>query len=151
MSLDFSRLKVLIIDDNAFMRQLLRELLWALDCQPGNMRFAANGRDGLETLRDTPTDLIICDINMRPVNGKQFTQRVRTSPDSPDPYGARDSGANEILRKPLTAGNMYERIRAVVERPRPFIHCPAFSGPDRRRQSLPIAGPDRRSSGPIIV
>jgi CheY-like chemotaxis protein len=167
MSLDFSRLKVLIIDDNAFMRQLLRELLWALDCQPGNMRFAANGRDGLETLRDSPTDLVICDINMRPVNGKQFTQRVRTSPDSPDPYvpiiictahaevehiyGARDSGANEILRKPLTAGNMYERIRAVVERPRPFIHCPAFNGPDRRRQTLSFEGPDRRSSGPVIV
>ena len=167
MALDFTRLKVLIIDDNDFMRRLLRELLWALDCKPDNIRFAANGRDGLDALREYPTDLIICDINMRPVNGKQFTLRVRTHPKSPDPYvpiiictahaeiehicGARDSGANEILRKPVTAGSVYERIRAVVERPRPFVHCDQYNGPDRRRQDLPFNGPDRRNGSPVIV
>jgi CheY-like chemotaxis protein len=44
MALDFSPLKILIVDDNEFMRRLLRELLVALNCQPANLRFAANGR-----------------------------------------------------------------------------------------------------------
>ena len=43
------------------------------------------------------------------------------------------------------------RIRAVVERPRPFIRTETYHGPDRRRQNLPFNGPDRRDSIPVIV
>jgi CheY-like chemotaxis protein len=167
MALDLSRLRILVVDDNDFMRRLLRELLWALDCHPDNILFAANGRDALETMRDRSIDLIFCDINMRPMDGKQFTRHVRTASKSPDPFvpiiictghaeiehirDARDCGANEILSKPVTVANVYERIRAVVERPRPFVRTESYHGPDRRRQNLPFNGPDRRNSIPVMV
>lgn len=167
MALDLSRLQFLIVDDNEFMKRLLRELLWAMDCSPDNIRFASNGRDALQVLRDYPIDVVICDINMRPMNGKEFTAYVRTAPASPDPHvpiivctghadlkhicGARDAGANEILSKPITVSSIYERIRAIVEKPRPFVRSDTYYGPDRRRQERPFDGSDRRVSSPITV
>jgi two-component system, chemotaxis family, chemotaxis protein CheY len=167
MALDLSRLRFLIVDDNAFMRRLLRELLWALDCAPDNIRFASNGRDALQVLRDYPIDIVFCDINMRPMNGREFTSYIRMAPASPDPHvpiivctghaemehicGARDAGANEILRKPITANSVYERVRAIIERPRPFVRSSTYFGPDRRRRDLPFDGPDRRHSVPVLV
>jgi two-component system chemotaxis response regulator CheY len=167
MALDLSRLRFLIVDDNDFMRRLLRELLWAIDCTPDYIRFASNGRDAVQIIRDFPIDVIFCDINMRPMDGREFTRFIRTSPNSPDPHvpiivctghaeidhicGARDAGANEILRKPITVTSVYERIRAIIERPRPFVRADDYYGPDRRRQDLPFDGPERRHDGPIIV
>jgi len=167
MALDLSRLHFLIVDDNAFMRRLLRELLWAIDCTLDNIHFASDGRDALQVLRDYPIDIVICDINMRPMNGKEFTAYVRTAAASPAPHvpiiictghaelnhicDARDAGANEILSKPITVGNVYERIRAIVERPRPYVRTATFYGPDRRRRNTPFAGPDRRVSTPVVV
>jgi CheY-like chemotaxis protein len=167
MALDFSPLKVLIVDDNEFMRRLLREVLVALNCQPANLRFAANGRDGLEALRDVSTDLIICDIKMAPIDGKKFTKYIRVNQDIAHAYipviictghteiehicGARDAGANEILSKPINVQSVYERIRAVIEQPRPFVQSDSYHGPDRRRRDIPFSGPDRRNSGPLVV
>jgi CheY-like chemotaxis protein len=167
MALDFSPLKVLIVDDNAFMRQLFREVLVALDCLPANLRFAANGRDGLEALRDVSTDLIICDIKMAPMDGTQFTKHIRVQQDSAHAYipiiictghteieqiqCARDAGANEILSKPINVRSLYERIRSIIERPRQFVRSDSYHGPDRRRQDLPFHGPDRRISGPLMI
>jgi DNA-binding response OmpR family regulator len=64
---------------------------------------------------------------------------------------ARDAGASEILRKPITVRNLYERIRSIVEKPRPFIRSDDYHGPDRRRQDQPFKGPDRRSNSPVKV
>ncbi len=167
MALDLSRLRVLIVDDNDFMRKLLRDLLWALGCQLDNFHFAANGRDALIMMGDRTFDVVFCDINMQPMDGKQFTRHVRMEAKSPDPYvpiiictghaeiehicDARDAGANEVLRKPITINNVYERIRAIVERPRPYVRSDSYHGPDRRRQTLPYNGPDRRSSDQLVV
>lgn len=167
MALDLSRLQILIVDDNEFMKRLLRELLWAMDCAPEQIRFASNGRDALQVLRDYPIDVVICDMNMRPMNGKEFTTYVRTSPSSPDPHvpiivctghaelkhirDARDAGANEILAKPITVNSVYERIRAIVENPRPFVRSDTYYGPDRRRQDLPFNGPDKRVTAPVLI
>ena len=161
MPFNFSQLRVLVVDDNEFMQRILSEVLRAIDLDPSNLRFAQDGTDALEKLGEHNTDLVFCDINMRPMNGKDFTRLVRTHPRSPNPfipiiictghaeinhiYDARDAGANEILRKPVSAGSIYGRLREVVEWPRPFIRSPTYVGPDRRRQDQPFEGPDRRS------
>lgn len=162
MALDFSRLRLLIIDDNDFMRDLYRQLLKAIGFTAGNLSEATDGLAALEHIRKFPVDVAICDLNMKPMNGKEFTYRVRNDPDSPDPYlpiivctghaeiahiaDARDTGANEILRKPVSAKSLYSRLHAVVECPRPFILSTSYVGPDRRRRDEPFDGPDRRSS-----
>lgn len=167
MAFDFSPLKVLLIDDNTFMRMLLRDVLVALGFKVDNIRFASDGQDALQTLRDFRFDFIVCDINMTPMNGKQFTKRSRTAAETWEPAipiiictghaeidhirDARDVGADEILRKPITVQNIYERIRAIIERPRPFIEADNYMGPDRRRQELSYKGDDRRKASPLDV
>ena len=167
MAFDFSRLRILTVDDNDFMRHILRELLLALGFVPDSIRSAVDGNQALELLDSFPADLVICDLNMRPMNGKHFTRHIRTKSDSPDPYlpiiictghaelnhiaDARDAGANEILRKPVSATLIYERLRVIVESPRPFVKSSAYTGPDRRRRDLPFDGPDRRTGGAILL
>lgn len=161
MPLQFSRLRILVIDDNDFMRQLYRQLLRAIGFRPANITEAADGRAAIEHLNEYNCDLAICDLNMKPMNGKAFTRYVRSDPTSPDPYlpiivctghtelvhiaDARDAGANEILRKPVTGAALYARLQAVIESPRPFIITQDFIGPDRRRRTMPFNGPERRS------
>ena len=58
---------------------------------------------------------------------------------------ARDAGVTEFLAKPITTQNLLTRLIEVVERPRPFIRCAGYFGPDRRRHKAEdYAGPWRR-------
>ena len=58
---------------------------------------------------------------------------------------ARDAGVTEFLAKPITAHSLFSRIAEIVERPRAFVRCDSYFGPDRRRhQSDSYAGPWRR-------
>jgi two-component system, chemotaxis family, chemotaxis protein CheY len=159
--LDFSRLQLLLVDDNDFMRDLYRQLLEAIGFDGTNITEAADGSQALTLLQHRPIDIVICDLNMKPMNGKRFTRYIRMNENTPDPYlpiivctghaelihiaHARDAGANEILRKPVSAASLYARLQSVIETPRPFILSPNFIGPDRRRQDLPFDGPDRRT------
>jgi len=58
---------------------------------------------------------------------------------------ARDAGVTEFLAKPITAQNLFTRIAEIVERPRAFVRCDNYFGPDRRRrQNDDYPGPWRR-------
>ena len=60
---------------------------------------------------------------------------------------ARDRGVNEFLAKPVTATNIVMRLNAVIFRPRSYVQCDDFFGPDRRRRVMPdYAGPRRRAA-----
>ena len=58
---------------------------------------------------------------------------------------ARDAGVTEICAKPVTAKQMWEKIVAVVNNPRPFVKTAGYFGPDRRRRMEDYAGPERRA------
>lgn len=154
-----AHLKVLIVDDNAHMRILLKSLLIATGL---NLVFEAeNGADAFTILRVKMPDIILSDLSMQPMDGIAFTREVRRSENSPNPYvpivmitghterhkieAARDAGVTEILAKPITAQNLFLRIAEIVERPRPYVRCETYFGPDRRRKSEAIyLGPWRR-------
>jgi two-component system, chemotaxis family, chemotaxis protein CheY len=155
----FEYLKALIVEDNPHMRLLLRSLLNALGIM--SVFEASNGEDAFALLRDRQPDLILSDLSMKPMDGIAFTREVRTSHASPNPYvpiimvtghterhrveAARDAGVTEVLAKPITAGNLYQRIGEIIDRPRPFVKCASYFGPDRRRHAVAdYAGPFRR-------
>ena len=53
---------------------------------------------------------------------------------------------NELLAKPVSASQLYERIERVVEIERPFIRTPEYFGPCRRRRADPkYSGAERRT------
>jgi CheY-like chemotaxis protein len=157
----YERLKILIVDDSSHVRTLITEILRALGCQ--DLMEASDGTEGLHILRSRPVDIVITDLEMRPLDGLEFTHLVRNSPDSPNPMipiimltgqatlrrvaEARDAGVNEFLTKPLTAQAVIGRIGQVIEHPRTFVRTDAYFGPDRRRRADPNhPGPFRRST-----
>jgi CheY-like chemotaxis protein len=155
----FEYLKVLIVEDNHHMRALLRSLLLALGIK--HVFEAENGEQAIGHLRDQQPDLVLSDLSMRPVDGIAFAREIRTAHGSTNPFvpiimvtghterhrieAARDAGVTEVLAKPITAANLFRRIGEIVERPRPFVKCETFFGPDRRRhRPESYVGPFRR-------
>ena len=155
----FEVLRVLVVEDNQHMRSLLRSLLNSIGIR--EIHEAANGATALEILREKSCDLILSDLAMKPMDGIDFTRDVRQSPRSANPFvpvikvtghterhkveAARDAGVTEFIAKPVTAQNLFTRIAEIVERPRAFVRCESYFGPDRRRKAQEdYAGPWRR-------
>ena len=154
-------LRVLLVEDNPHMRHILSTILSGVGVR--QVREASDGDAALALMKSWPCDFVILDFRMRPMDGVDFTRHVRTHQDSPNPYlpiimmtghaerarveEARDAGVTEFMVKPLTARAVLDRINAVIERPRPFVKCAGYFGPDRRRRADPgYAGPMRRSN-----
>ena len=152
---------VLIVDDNNHMRTILKELLRAVGIH--EIKEAADPVEAFELIKTVAIDLVLVDFSMPIIDGVEFTQMVRTSSDSPNPYmpivmitghsersrvnSARDAGVNEFLVKPVTAKSLMERITSVVNNPRSFVKGGQYFGPDRRRRKdTNFSGPWRRKS-----
>lgn len=160
MGYNLAQLKVLVVDDNEQMRDLLKTLLEVVGIT--RIRLAADARIGWEMLRNFNPDLLVTDWNMPPTNGIDFVKRVRSDKESPNPYlpvilltayteryrveEARDAGVSEFLAKPISAKSLFDRITAIVEDKRSFVVTQTYFGPDRRRITDPnYLGPDRRA------
>jgi DNA-binding response OmpR family regulator len=157
--IDISAVKFLIVEDNPFMRIILKQLLRALGVL--EMAEAADGAQAFSVMKIFEPDIILIDWEMQPLDGLDFVKLVRVGDDSPNQYvpmimvtghseqnkvtQARDAGINEMLIKPLSARTLFSRIRAVIERPRPFVETRGYFGPDRRRKQEDFySGPERR-------
>lgn len=152
MPFDFSPIRVLIIDDHAFTRLLIKEVLQNLGCAQSNLFEAEDGSSALELLKNERMHLIICDWQMEPMDGLTFIRSVRDQKKSIDPFvpvilcsayterelieRARDLGVTEIMTKPITVKAVEEKVRTVIEAPRPFVDSSLYFGPDRRRRSV---------------
>ncbi|HEX8470666.1 MAG TPA: response regulator [Brevundimonas sp.] len=140
-------LSILLVDDNQHMRAITSAILQSAGIR--KIREVSDGAMALEALREHPVDLAIVDFNMFPLDGVEFTRLVRNSPDTANPYlpiimmtghsekhrvmEARDSGVTEFVVKPITAKAIFDRIQAVIVRPRAFVKTDGYFGPDRRR------------------
>jgi CheY-like chemotaxis protein len=157
----YDLLKILLVDDNHYMRILLAEILRAIGVK--DIWEANDGAEGLQMMRDHPVDIVMTDLSMQPLDGIDFVRLLRNSPDSPNQMApvimitghstfarvneARDAGVNEFLAKPLTARGVIERLHQAIENTRPFVRCEDYFGPDRRRRNDPnFKGPFRRST-----
>jgi two-component system, chemotaxis family, chemotaxis protein CheY len=156
----FDLLKILLVDDNQHMRILLIEILRAIGVR--QVYEATDGAEALSIMRQTAIDVVFTDLSMTGLDGIDFVNLLRKSPDSPNPfapivmitghstlrrvYEARDAGVNEILTKPITARGVIHRLTLLIENPRPFVRTEDYFGPDRRRRDDPRHnGPWRRS------
>jgi two-component system chemotaxis response regulator CheY len=80
---DFSSCNITVIDDEAFVRQLLVKVLTDIGVQC--VYEAENGRDALAVLSGlgAATNLIICDLEMPEMDGFEFVSTLRAD-DDPD-------------------------------------------------------------------
>lgn len=64
---------ILFIDDNKDLRELIQHIL----SKKYQIFIAENALQGLELLKNTPVDIIICDIMMPQMNGLEFCQQIK--------------------------------------------------------------------------
>jgi len=159
MAFDFRKLSILIVEDTAPMRKLIASVLETMDV--GMIYTAENGEQGYEQVKKFNPDIIIADWHMAPVNGIELTKEIRTNTLSPNRMApvilvtgysamnrvaeARDAGVTEFLVKPFSANDLAKRIAYVINKPRDYIDCADYFGPDRRRRNdAGYKGPFRR-------
>lgn len=157
--MDLSNIRVLIVEDSTNMTVLLRSVLKSF-----GVRYILAARDAAaarEACFGFDPDLALVDYELGDVTGVEFARMVRQAKDSPNRYlpiilvtghgdrhrlrEAIDAGVNEFVVKPVSAQVIYDRIRAVIERPRAFVQAGGYFGPDRRRRvDVLHQGPWRR-------
>jgi CheY-like chemotaxis protein len=68
--------RVLLVDDNAVNRQVVRLFLASMG--PSIVE-ATNGQEALERLAEQPFDLVLLDVHMPVMDGREAIRRIRTS------------------------------------------------------------------------
>ena len=124
----YPRLRVLIVDDDTVIRQVIRALLLQLGVR--QVFEATDGVAGLlEVLRVRP-DLVLCDVRMKPLGGLEFLKQLRTvklteiaqtavvmlTSDATHEtvLAARQWSADGYLVKPVSSGQLRARIEAAL-------------------------------------
>ncbi len=116
---------ILLVEDEknvaAFIKQGLEEDFHAVDV-------AENGVDGYAMATSQPYDLIILDLMLPGIDGREVCKRLRTlgikTPilmltalnTVPDKVEGLESGADDYLTKPFSFSEMLARIRALMRR-----------------------------------
>jgi CheY-like chemotaxis protein len=105
-----SNIKVLLVDDNHMVRELLRQAV-ASFC---SAQISATAAEALEKLGADPPDLLISDYNMPEINGRQLLEKVKGNPKTrsvPVILVASKSDINESLR------NLQDQVEDFLEKP----------------------------------
>lgn len=121
---DYSRLNVLVVEDQDMIREIVVAILRALGC--GQIRAAPDGQQALRLVDEEAPTLILCDISMQPMDGFQFVDALHKSGRRiPTIYLTAHSTADFVKRagqlgvdayivKPVKRAALEERIRHVL-------------------------------------
>jgi two-component system, chemotaxis family, chemotaxis protein CheY len=139
--------KVLLIDDDYYMRKVIRSLLLAVGIK--DVHEAANGVDGLEAIPQIVPDIVVLDWEMPQLTGSEFMRMLRAPgqfahPDVPvimlTGHVERERvveairlGVNEFLCKPVSANALKQRIMSIRGNPRPMVRIGEYYGPEPRK------------------
>jgi len=154
--------KVLIVDDDHYMRKVVRTMLAAVGVRV--VYEAGDGIAGLEAISMYDPDIVIVDWEMPMIDGPQFVRMVRSPSSSPSPdvpiimltgHGDRwrvveaaRLGAHEYLLKPVSTKALLDRIVAILSRPRPMVKKEGYYGPAPRRPAV-IGSPVAPRTAPV--
>ncbi len=114
--------KILIIDDEAAIRRLLKV---SLKSQGYTIIEAAGGKEGIEQAAISHPDLIVLDLGLPDIDGLKVLKSIREWSQIPiiiltvrdseiDKVALLDSGANDYITKPFGVPELLARIRAAL-------------------------------------
>jgi signal transduction histidine kinase/CheY-like chemotaxis protein len=125
-------IKILLVDDNSVNRQVAK--LFTASFAP-KFTEATNGQEALDRLHDEPFDLVLLDVHMPVMDGKETIRRIRASADSwrdipvialtaDAMSGDREKylalGMSDYVSKPLDQKELAAKITAAM-RDRPLL------------------------------
>lgn len=116
--------EVLICEDNADMRRLLRDLIG----REFRVRVAANGREGLEQVRERAPDLVLTDVMMPEMSGTELCSALKSEPatraipvmlvtskaERQMKIEGLEGGADDYITKPFHPRELLARVRSMV-------------------------------------
>jgi two-component system response regulator MprA len=132
--------KVLVVEDDQPIRASIRR---ALAYEGYAVTEAGDGESALDSIRLSPPDLILLDLNLPGIDGIEVCRRIREAGDvmpimmitARDAVSDRviglDSGADDYLVKPFDLAELTARVRAALRRHEP--------------------GPERLAVGDLVV
>lgn len=133
--------KVLVIDDEASIRKLLRV---SLEANGYDVVEAVNGREGLVETASQRPDLLLLDLGLPDMTGLAVLSEVRSWSQVPvivltvqdsdqDKISALDSGADDYVTKPFSVPELLVRMRVALR----------HAGQSLQEKSELISGPVR--------
>jgi two-component system chemotaxis response regulator CheY len=78
--LNLADLRILIVDDDQFMREMTKQIVHAFGVYA--IELADTGASGLELIASFSPDVVLCDIEMSPMSGIELLRRVRHHADA---------------------------------------------------------------------
>ncbi|MHC4276265.1 MAG: response regulator transcription factor [Planctomycetota bacterium] len=123
--------KVLIVDDEPFIRELMVQSLEELEDRGLEILVAKDGHDALEQIEREAPGLVFLDVMMPKMNGFEVCQRIKKDPKRSNTYviiltakgqlvdkqKGKEVGADEYMTKPFDPDVIIERVRAVLAIP----------------------------------
>jgi two-component system response regulator MtrA len=118
---------VLLVEDDTRIRQVLG---LALGDEDFRVTGAASGEEALAQLERTDVDVVLLDLMLPGIDGLEVCRTLRAQGDLPiiiisarsdttDVINGLEAGADDYVTKPLVAGELAARIRALLRRRRP--------------------------------
>ncbi len=116
--------RILIVDDEAQIRRVMRTTLSARGYEVGEAR---SGEEALTRMAAERFDLVLLDVNMPGMGGLESCKEIRRASDAAiivltvrnaehDKVEALDAGADDYVTKPFGTPELLARIRAALRR-----------------------------------
>lgn len=126
-ALESSRRKVLIVDDDESLVELMADAF--LEDKRFDVKTANNGFDAGMLVKEFRPDIVVLDLMLPDINGKEVCQRVRMDPTmemvriicisgmvEPDKVAElKAAGANDFMQKPFTVDRLVSRACEILE------------------------------------
>ncbi len=116
---------ILAVDDDASVRRMLQILLTSAGYR---VSLASTGEEALAYLELLTPDLVLMDVSLPGLSGRQVMERIKANPDRPfipvilitghsdqeAKVAALDAGADDFLVKPVDLTELLARVRAML-------------------------------------
>ena len=161
----FATIKVLVVDDEYYMRKVVRTLLMSIGVC--TIYEASDGPAGLEIIRTMAPDVVIVDWEMPGLDGAGFVRMVRSPETFPFPdvpiimltghgEGSRvieavQIGVNEFLLKPVSSKALQDRMVAVLTKPRVVVKSGDYYGPVPRKLAAAVHSDNDQAIANLVL
>ncbi|HYG87417.1 MAG TPA: response regulator [Azospirillum sp.] len=148
---DFSLVEAAIIDTQHNTLRLMRDVLGRLGIK--KVDTYSNPKDAAARLNASTPDLLLVDADGEDAGAEAFklVRTIRNDPGTPNPFAGlivttwqptpvllmrvTNSGADDLLVKPISPKQVQERIATLIRERKGFVVTSDYTGPDRRKSS----------------
>jgi CheY-like chemotaxis protein len=161
LRLNFKSVTTLVVDRDRYTRSLICQMLRGFGV--GRIESVDTGAAAQDYIRENFVDLCIIEASLPDMSGAELIHWVRREMKEPARFmpilvltgytqqklisESRDAGSNLVVKKPVSAQVLFDRVGWIAKTPRAYIETSDFVGPDRRfREIVPPDGVFRRET-----